>query len=98
MERNKNWNLNFAVYSNISANDLYAGDFAKALGAIKAKTIVMPCNTDAYFPPEDSEIEVAGMTNAELRPIKSEWGHWAGSGRNPDDTHFINTQISELLA
>ena len=41
--------------SDISANEIYNGDFKKALGAIKAKTYVMPGQTDLYFPPEDSE-------------------------------------------
>ncbi len=39
----------------ISANTLYNGDFAKALSAISAKAIVMPSQTDLYFPPEDNE-------------------------------------------
>lgn len=31
--------------------------FKRALKGIKAKTLIMPCKTDLYFPPEDSEIE-----------------------------------------
>ena len=56
-------------HGDISANELYGGDFNKALGAIKAKAFVMPGKTDLYFPPEDSEFEVAHMPNAELRVI-----------------------------
>ena len=56
----------------ISANDVYRGDFDAALGAIRAKAIVMPGQTDLYFPPEDSAYEVAHMASAELRP-----GTWA---------------------
>ena len=82
----------------ISANKSYNGDFAKALGSIKASVCVMPCTTDAYFPPEDSEIEASHMQNAKLRPIMSNWGHWAGSGRNADDTDFIDQQLKELLS
>ena len=84
--------------ADISNNELHHGDFEKALASIKAKTFVMPCVSDAYFPPEDSEIEVSHMTNAEYRPIRSQWGHWAGSGRNPEDTAFIDAQLKELLA
>ena len=84
--------------ADISNNELHNGDFEKALASIKAKTFVMPCVSDAYFPPEDSEIEVSHMTNAEYRPIHSQWGHWAGSGRNPEDTEFIDAQLKELLA
>ena len=84
--------------ADVSANALYKGDFAQALGAITARVCVMPCISDAYFPPEDSEIEVSYLRNATLRPINSQWGHWAGSGRNPADTDFIDAQLKELLA
>ena len=72
--------------------------FEQALRSIKARGVVMPSRTDAYFPPEDSELEVANLQNAKLRVIESQWGHWAGSGRNPEDTTYIDHQISSLLA
>ncbi|ETX00847.1 MAG: hypothetical protein ETSY1_09670 [Candidatus Entotheonella factor] len=82
----------------ISANPLYNGDFEKALGAISAKAIVMPSQTDLYFPPEDNEWEVRHMPHAEFRPIPSIWGHMAGSpGVNPVDTAFIDSALKELL-
>jgi homoserine O-acetyltransferase len=85
--------------ADISANPLYNGDFHNALASIKAKAIVMPSRTDLYFPPDDSEIEVAHMPNAELRPIPSIWGHMAGSpGANPADTEFVDNALRELLA
>ena len=86
-------------HADISANPLYHGDFTKALGAIKAKAIVMPCQTDLYFPPDDNALEVRHMPNATLRPIPSLWGHMAGRpGANPVDTTFINNALKELLA
>jgi homoserine O-acetyltransferase/O-succinyltransferase len=48
------------------------------LGAIKAKAYVMPGQTDLYFPPEDSQFEVANMPNAKFLPVPSIWGHFAG--------------------
>lgn len=84
--------------ADIGALPAYAGDFQAALRSIRARTFIMPCVSDAYFPPEDSEIEAAAIPHAELRPIRSRWGHWAGSGRNADDTAFIDAQIRELLA
>lgn len=84
--------------ADISDNDLYQGDFRKALQSITARAIVMPCETDLYFPPEDSDFEVQHMPNAELRVIPSIWGHCAGGpGRNPADTAFLETAIRELL-
>src|SRR3954454_10641140 len=83
----------------ISANELYNGDFKKALNAITAKAYVMPGETDLYFPPEDSQVEVANMPNAEYIPIKSIWGHFAGGpGLNRDDVMFIDGKLKELLA
>ena len=86
-------------HGDISANELYHGDFERALGAITAKAIVMPGQTDLYFPPEDNEYEVAHMPNAEFRPIPSVWGHCAGCmGINPPDGAFIDDALKELLA
>ena len=82
----------------IGDNALYGGDFKKALGAIKAKAFVMPGRTDLYFPPEDSEIEVAHMPNAELRVYESSYGHFASSALNPADVAFQNEAIKEILA
>ena len=84
--------------SDIGDNDLYRGNFEAALAAIEARAIVMPGRTDTYFPPEDSEYEVAHMPDAELRPIPSTWGHWAGSGRRSEDTAFIDRALRDLLA
>lgn len=84
--------------ADISNNPLYEGDFHRALRSIEAKAIVMPSATDLYFPPEDSEIEVNLIPNAELRVIPSIWGHCAGGlGRNPQDTAFIESALQELL-
>ncbi|MFQ6026422.1 MAG: alpha/beta fold hydrolase [Dehalococcoidia bacterium] len=83
----------------ISDNSLYRGDIEAALKAMKAQAVVMPSRTDQYFPPEDSEIEVGHMPNAELCVIPSIWGHLAGGpGRNPLDTKFIDDKLKELLA
>ena len=83
---------------NIGDTPGYEGNFEKALGAIKAKAIIMPAEMDLYFPPEDNEYEVKFIPNAELRVIKSVWGHFAGGGVNPVDTKFIDDNIKELLA
>ncbi|MEM8742104.1 MAG: alpha/beta fold hydrolase [Pseudomonadota bacterium] len=83
----------------LSANEIYKGDVKAALAGITAKAFVMPGLHDLYFPPEDSEIEVAGMPNAELHVIPSVWGHFAGGpGLNPDDVTFVDDKLKELLA
>ena len=85
-------------HADISANERYKGDFAAALGAIKARAIVMPGDTDLYFRVRDNALEVAHMPQAELRPIPSIWGHVAGLGVNPSDNAFIDAALRELLA
>ncbi len=83
----------------ISDNELYRGDFKKALAAITAKAFVMPGATDLYFPPADSEFEVQNMPNAKFVPVPSIWGHFAGGpGTNPEDVRFIDEKLKELLA
>ena len=77
---------------------VFDGNFEAALGAIKARAIVMPGQTDLYFTPEDNEYEVSHMPDAELRTIPSIWGHFAGGGMNPEDTKFIDDALKELLA
>jgi len=85
-------------HADISANERYQGDFAAALGAIKARAIVMPSTTDLYFRVRDNELEVEQMLHAELRPIPSIWGHVAAFGVHPPDNAFIDAALYELLA
>jgi homoserine O-acetyltransferase len=84
-------------HADISANDVHRGDVTSALGAIKPRAIVMPSTTDFLFQLSDSEVEVARMPNAELRPIPSTWGHVAGFGANPADNQVVDAALSELL-
>ena len=84
----------------ISANERYGGDFESALGAIRARAILVPCTTDLYFPPEDNAIEARHMPNAKLRPYASPWGHCVASpGREGSGfLRFLDSAVSELLA
>jgi homoserine O-acetyltransferase len=81
--------------ADISDSPAYNGDFDKALGAIKARTIICPGQYDSYFPPVDSAYEASKIPGAECRPIPSTWGHmtlW-----NPDDRPFIDAAINDAL-
>ncbi len=85
-------------HGDISANDLYRGDFEAALGAIRARAILVPCTTDLYFPPEDNEIEARLMPNAELRPFSSPWGHCVATpGRDGAFMQHLNQCAVRLL-
>ena len=101
----RNWDANNLItkiwtwqHADISANELYGGDLPQALGAIKARAIVMPCTQDLYFLPIDNAIEVSHMANAELRPFDSPWGHCvANPGDVPEFERFLDDAIRELL-
>jgi homoserine O-acetyltransferase len=83
----------------ISANALYNGDLAKALAAIEARTLLMPGDQDSYFQVEDNRLEMRHLRNAELRPIRSDWGHRAGNPVcQPQDREFIESNVKALLA
>jgi homoserine O-acetyltransferase len=85
--------------ADISANELYGGDFRKALAAIRAKALIMPGETDLYFTVEDNAREVKLMPNAELRPIPSIWGHRAGNPTQcAEDMAFLASAVRDLLA
>ncbi len=82
----------------ISIGPLYDGDFHLALRSIKARTIIMPCSQDLYFPPQDNEIEAQHIANAELRIYDSPWGHCAANpGNDSGFTKALEQSINELL-
>ena len=104
-EHVENWNANnllakLATWqaSDISVGPLYNGNFKMALKAIRAKTILMPCTQDLYFPPEDNAVEASYIMNAELRPFDSPFGHCAANPGN--DSGFeasLERAIGDLL-
>lgn len=82
-----------------SANETFKGDFRAAMQSIKAKTLVLPGKTDLYFPPEDSEIEVANMKDGigKMEAFPSIWGHWAGGpGDSKEDVKWLNEKLREI--
>ncbi len=82
----------------ISANPLYDGDLTAALGAIRARVLLMPGETDLYFRVADNAAELPHLTGAELRPIPSIWGHRAGNPvGNAVDTAFIRSTVRAWL-
>ena len=75
----------------ISANPTYGGDFEAALGAIKARTIIVPVDNDRYFPPVDSKNEARHIPGAEVQVVASAWGHMALM--NPADIPAIDAPL-----
>ena len=82
----------------ISNNPIYLGDFESALNAIKAKTVVIPCSDDLYFPPEDNALEVQHISQAELKVFNSPWGHCVASpGNEPQFQQFLDQVFYDVL-
>lgn len=82
-------------HADISDNPLYNGDFTAALKATKARTIILPVDTDRYFPPVDSEYEAKHIPNGASRVVNSVWGHMAPI--NADDAPKFDAALAELL-
>ncbi|KAF2965839.1 hypothetical protein GQX73_g7716 [Xylaria multiplex] len=79
-----------------SNQEHYKGNFELAMKSIKAKTLVLPSKTDLYFPPEDSEYEVAHMSSGIGKCIAfpSIWGHWAGGpGNSKEDVKWLDEKL-----
>lgn len=75
------------------------GDLTAALGRIKAKTFVMPIDSDMFFPPSDCEREQQLIPNSELKVITSIAGHFGLFGGEGEDYHGqIDGHLKELLA
>ncbi|KAI1340947.1 Alpha/Beta hydrolase protein [Xylariaceae sp. FL0016] len=78
----------------------YDGNFELAMKSIKAKTLVLPGQTDLYFPQEDSEYEVENMSPeiGKCIAIPSVWGHWAGGpGDSKEDVKWLDEKLKAFL-
>ncbi len=74
------------------------GDRALALGRITARALILPAETDLYFPPADNRWEAQQLPNAEVRVIPGIFGHYSCAGGFPEQAAFIGDCVRELLA
>ena len=85
-------------HADISRNDRHHGDFAAALKSIRAKTVIIACSDDLYFPPADNASEAEHIPDGELRVYDSPWGHCVASpGNEPAFADFLDAAIAQLL-
>lgn len=82
-------------HGDVADNPTFAGDYAAALRAISARTIILPVDLDRYFPPADAEAEARLIPGAECRVLRSDWGHMAPM--NQGDWPAIDAALRELL-
>ncbi|KAK4969283.1 hypothetical protein LTR66_011705 [Elasticomyces elasticus] len=83
-----------------SQQEPYNGNFEAAMRAIKAKALVLPGQTDLYFPPEDSAYEVANMSPniGNMHAFPSIWGHWAGGpGQSTEDVKWLDEKLRSFF-
>lgn len=82
----------------ISRDPRFDGDLTRALGAITARLLLMPAETDLYFRVADNAAELPVLRDAILRPIPSIWGHRAGNpSTNPADAAFLRDTVRAFL-
>ena len=77
----------------------FNGDTAKALGAIKAKTLVLTGTKDLLnpeFEPIEAGKNIAGAKMMTISP-GTVTGHAAAGGGSPADVDFINRETSVFL-
>ncbi len=85
--------------ADISDNDLYHRDLAAALGAIQARVLLLPGETDLYFRVADNQAELSHLRDGQLAAIPSIWGHRAGSPEGiPADLEFLTSHVRSWLA
>lgn len=83
---------------NISHSVRYKGNLVAALKGIKARTIIIACSDDLYFPPQDNVFEAENIADGELRIYHSPWGHCVASAGNDDGfQQFLDEAILTLL-
>ena len=83
----------------VSANDTYRRDIGRALGAIRARTLVIPSSTDMYFTENHASREAALVPGAEIRPFRTTLGHCGCTPGRPDPgfSPFLDHAIADLM-
>jgi homoserine O-acetyltransferase len=81
---------------------LPAGSLAEALASVRAKVLLMPCDTDKYFTLAEARREAEALGDrAILSPIISPAGHRAGDAHRPElsaERTHITKAVRALLA
>ena len=73
------------------------GDLNVALESIRARVLLMPCETDQYFRPYVSEREGKQLKDATVAVVPSIWGHIVGGDADKKATKWMDDQITSFL-
>ena len=82
-------------HADVSRNT--GGDLAAALGRITARTFVMPIDTDMFFTVADCEAEQKMIPGAELRVLRTAWGHVGVMGMDPGYLGQADAALRDLM-
>jgi homoserine O-acetyltransferase len=73
--------------------------FEDVLSSIRAKTLLVGCATDRYFPSDDLRHEARFIPDCDCRILNSPFGHCAFSpGKIPASTQYLERCLRELLS
>jgi homoserine O-acetyltransferase/O-succinyltransferase len=75
----------------------FNGDLHKALRSIQARVLLMPSDSDFYFPLGDMERESHYIPFVNLVPIHTVWGHPGGGGSDQVATELVNRVLKRFL-
>jgi homoserine O-acetyltransferase/O-succinyltransferase len=75
----------------------FDGDLNKALGSIKAKTLVIYNPRDQLLLAEDFEAQIKAIPNARALVIDSIAGHQIGGNADPQATRLVSEGIRRFL-
>jgi homoserine O-acetyltransferase/O-succinyltransferase len=85
-------------HHNIGDTGNFGGDHLRALGSIKAKTLIITGGAlDLYNPVEEAQEAGRYIPDARVLAIPSVQGHTAGSSAKWADVDFMNTSVREFL-
>lgn len=73
------------------------GDLGKALQAIEANVLLMPCETDQYFRPYVNQREQKSLKSAMVAVVPSIWGHIVGGDADKEATKWMDDKIRSFL-
>jgi len=77
----------------------HRGGLGPGLGAVRARTVLMPCATDSYFTLAENEHEFGFLPDGELSVLRSPLGHVAGRpGVRPREQAAVDECLRRLLA
>jgi homoserine O-acetyltransferase len=85
-------------HHNVGTTGNFGGDHLRALGSIKAKTLIITGGQlDLYNPVEEAQEAAKFIPDARLAAIPSVQGHVAASAAKSADVEFMNRVVREFL-